>query len=260
MKALITGASCGIGREIARELARRGCDLVLCSRNAAALQAVADELAGTVNCTVVAQDLGSRDGVKNLYHKTKDLGINILVNNAGFGTFGPFAETDLETELDLIDLNVSAVHALTKLFLLDFKKRGDRCFILNVSSMAGFFAGPLFASYYASKNYVTRLTEALAVELKHARSNVLVSLLCPGPVHTNFGLRAGVGFGAAGTPIELVARNAVDGMFAGTLYIVPGILYKFLKFASAFLPTMLAAEIVGKLQGSKNLAKRYKKS
>ncbi|MCR5183625.1 MAG: SDR family oxidoreductase [Opitutales bacterium] len=259
MKALITGASCGIGREIARELARRGCDLILCSRNEAALKAVADEVAGTVSCEIVPMDLSTREGVKNLYQQTKNRGVNILVNNAGFGVFGPFVETDLEAELDLIDLNISALHALTKYFLLDFKNQRERCHILNVSSMAGFFAGPLFATYYASKNYVTRLTEALAVELKHSKSNISVSLLCPGPVHTNFGLRAGVGYGGAGTPIDVVAREAVDGMFAGKLHIVPGRLYKFLKFANAFLPTMIAAEIVGKLQGSKNLAHRYQK-
>lgn len=257
MKALITGASCGIGREIARELAKRGCDLILCSRDENALKTVAGELSGTVECTVVAQDLGSREGVKKLYDAVKNSGVNILVNNAGFGTFGPFVETDLEAELDLIDLNVSALHALTKLFLREFSARGnERCYILNVSSMAGFFAGPGFAAYYASKNYVTRLTEALSVELKHAGSNVSVSLLCPGPVHTNFGRRAGVSFGAAGTPIGLVAKNAVDGMFAGKLHIVPGALYKFLKFAAAFLPTMFCAEIAGFLQRSKKLAKR----
>lgn len=254
MKALITGASGGIGREIARVLAERGCELVLCSRDEAALTALAEEL--PVPCKVIALDLSVESNCRALYEATRNDGIDILVNNAGFGVFGAFDKTDLDAELNLIDLNIRAVHMLTKLFLRDFRERSTPCYIQNVSSMAGFFAGPLFASYYASKNYVTRLTEGLAEELRRECSRVSVSLLCPGPVSTGFGKRAGVSFGLSGTPIRKVAEEAVNGMFARKLYIIPGFSNRLLRVLGAVFTARFCARIVYRLQSAKKIAKR----
>lgn len=255
MKALITGASSGIGREIARVLAERGCELILCSRDANALQALAGEL--RVPCKTVALDLSVEENCRKLYEQTREDEIDILVNNAGFGVFGAFEKTDLDTELNLINLNIRAVHMLTKLFLPDFRRRPDKpCYILNVSSMAGFFAGPLFSSYYASKNYVTRLSEGIAEELRRERANVSISLLCPGPVPTDFGKRAGVSFGLAGMPVRVVAEAAVRGMFSRKLYIVPGVSNKILRLLGAFFPSRFSARIVYCLQSTKRLARK----
>lgn len=253
MKALVTGASSGIGREIARVLAERGCELILCSRDETALNAFAKEL--HVPCKVVALDLSVEENCRRLYELTREDGVNILVNNAGFGVFGAFEKTDLDAELGLINLNIRAVHMLSKLFLKDFRKRNDACYILNVSSMAGFFAGPLFSSYYASKNYVTRLTEGIAEELRRERSNVSVSLLCPGPVSTGFGKRAGVSFGLSGTPVRKVAADAVRGMFAGKLYVIPGFSNKILRLLGAIFTSRFCARIVYRLQSAKNIVK-----
>lgn len=253
MKALITGASGGIGREIAKVLAERGCELILCSRDKAALTALAEEL--PVRCKVVATDLSVEENCRKLYEQTRNDNVEILVNNAGFGVFGAFEKTDLDAELELINLNIRAVHVLTKLFLKDFRKRSGACYILNVSSMAGFFAGPLFSSYYASKNYVTRLSEGIAEELRRERANVSLSLLCPGPVPTGFGKRAGVSFGLSGTPVRFVAESAVRGMFARKLYIVPGVSNKLLRFLGAVFTSRFCARIVYSLQSAKKIVR-----
>ena len=254
MKALITGASSGIGREIARVLAEKGVELVLCSRNENALHELAAEL--KTPCRVVALDLSEPENCRKLHETTRADGIDILVNNAGFGVFGAFSETSLDSELECVRLNVCAVHILTKLFLADFRERGREAFILNVSSMAGFFPGPLFSTYYATKNYVSALTAGIAEELRRERSRVSVSLLCPGPVPTNFGARAGVSFGLSGTPVREVAELAVRGMFAGKLFIVPGRIFRALLFLSRFLPRALTARIVFRCQNSKSLLAR----
>lgn len=254
MKALITGASSGIGREIASVLAERGCELILCSRDADALNALAAKL--KVPCKVIAADLSVEENCRKLYEQTREDGVNILVNNAGFGVFGAFNKTDLDAELELINLNIRAVHMLSKLFLNDFRQRSEKCYVLNVSSMAGFFAGPLFSSYYASKNYVTRLSEGIYEELRREGSNVSVSVLCPGPVSTGFGKRAGVSFGLSGTPVRKVADAAVRGMFSRKLYIVPGVSNKLLRLLGAIFTSRFCARIVYRLQNAKQIVRR----
>ena len=161
MKALVTGASSGIGREIAKVLAERGYDLILTARRADRLRALADEL--PVKVEVIPADLTDRAQVMGLWELVKDQDIDILVNNAGRGLFGPFDETDLDIELSMLEVNIVALHILTKLFLPKMKARG-RGHILNVASSAAFLPGPLLSSYYASKAYVLRLTEAIHEE------------------------------------------------------------------------------------------------
>ena len=132
----------------------------------------------------------------------------MLVNSAGYGIFGEFDKTDLDDEIDMINVNVTALHILTKLFLRDFKKR-DKGYILNVASVAGFMTGPLLSSYYASKNYVVRLSLAIYEELRRSHSNVKITVLCPGPVDTNFNSRAGVNFSVKPVNADYVAEYAL---------------------------------------------------
>ena len=165
-QALVTGASSGIGRDIARELAGRGYSLILVARRGSRLHELAAEL--SVPCRIIAADLSSVDACKQLYRDTRSNDLEIVVNNAGFGLFGAFTETDLDTELRMIQTNVTAVHVLTKLFLRDFRTQNHGC-LLNVASSAGFMAGgPLMAAYYATKSYVLRLTQAIREELRRA--------------------------------------------------------------------------------------------
>lgn len=176
MKALITGATSGIGKAIAQELSRRGVSLILTGRNENALLQMQETL--PVHTEIIALDLAENQAPFTLYEFCKNKHVDILVNNAGFGVFGEFTETALQEELELLQVNVRALHILTKLFLRDFKKRNFGR-ILNVASSAGFLTGPLFFSYYASKNYVVRLSLAIAEELRREKSRVTISILCP---------------------------------------------------------------------------------
>ena len=191
MKALITGASSGIGKCMAYELAKRGIDLILVARDEEALNKIKNDV--RVNTKVIALDLQVSKNVFKLYDKVQNENIDILINNAGFGLFGLFSETDLDRELEMIDLNIKAYHILTKLFLKDFIKK-DSGYILNVCSSAGFMAGPRLSTYYATKNYVTKLSMAINEELRERKSKVSISALCPGPVNTNFNKVAGGGY------------------------------------------------------------------
>ena len=183
MKALITGASSGIGLEMARILSREGFELILVAREKEKLQKVQEELGKNVK--IVVADLSNESKLKELYVLCKNDKIDVLINNAGFGDCGKFTETDLSKELEMIDVNIKAVHVLTKLFLKDMKKRNSG-YILNVASMAAFAPGPLMATYYSTKAYVLRLTTSIYEELRRDKSKVVVSCLCPGPVKTNF--------------------------------------------------------------------------
>jgi short-subunit dehydrogenase len=231
MKALITGASGGIGRDIALILSRMGYDLILVSRNTEKLAQVKKHL--KTNVQIISADLSVEEECFALYKAVKEQDIEILVNNAGFGAFGPFWEVPLEQELNMLNLNVRAVHILTKLFLEEFRKK-DRGYILNVASSAGFLAGPLMATYYATKNYVLRLTEAIYEELRKDGSNVHISALCPGPVDTGFNDRAGVKFTLPGLRSFDVAKYAVEGMFANKVVLIPGVAMKLALIAEKF--------------------------
>lgn len=249
MRALITGASSGIGREMAKLLAARGCKLILAARREDRLNELAAEL--PTECRVVAVDLSDATACRALYESVRGPDLNVVVNNAGFGLFGPFTETDLDRELEMIDTNIRALHILTKLALKDFVKQG-RGYILNVASAAGYLPGPLMATYYASKNYVLRLTEAIREELRRAHSPVKVCALCPGPVDTEFNSVAGVRFSLAGIQPTRVAREALDGLFAGKGAVVPGLAMKAMVAARHFASDALLARITYHFQHKKN--------
>lgn len=249
MKALITGASSGIGRDMARELAKRGCDLILVARRVNRLEKIKNEITG-VSVETIECDVSTEENCTKLYNSVKDKGVDMLVNNAGFGLAGEFLSTDLNKELNMIKTNVVAVHMLTKLFLKDFAEK-DRGIILNVASSAAYMAGPYLSTYYATKNYVRRLTEAVYRELKEKNSNVSVSVLCPGPVNTEFNDVANVKFALKGLSSEYVARYAIEKALKGKLYIIPGLQMKLGVFLLRFIPNKLMLKISAHIQKKK---------
>ncbi len=248
MKALITGASSGIGRDMARVLDKLGYDLYLTSRNENELKKLCSEFK---NAKYYVHDLSKEKEAYKLYEEVKNEKIDFLINNAGFGLFGFFNETSLDTELEMIDVNVKAVHELTKLFLQDMTKR-DNGRILNVASSAGFYAGPYLNTYYATKNYVLKLTLAIYEELRIQKSNVKISVLCPGPVNTNFNNVAGGSFNTKGLSSKYVAKYAIDKALKNKLIIVPGFKMKMGLFFARFLPYKLQLKIIYKIQANKN--------
>ena len=250
MKVLVTGASSGIGRDLAREFAKRNFDLILVARNVERLEALKQELINDykVNVEYLSVDLSRRENCIDLHSKVKD--IDILVNNAGLGDFGEFSETELTKDFSIIDTNITSVHVLTKLYLKDMREKNSGK-ILNVASIAGFMPGPLMATYYASKNYVVRLSESIREELHKAKSNVKISILCPGPVKTNFNNVANVKFELYSLSSEYVARYTVEKLLKDKFYIVPGKMIKVGKFFSKIVPTSFVAKVCYKMQKRK---------
>lgn len=246
MKALVTGASSGIGRDIARELSKKGYDLVIVARNKERLEELKQEL--KTNVEVISLDLSKKENCIKLHEKVRD--IDVLINNAGFGDFGKFVDTDIEKEIQMIELNITSVNLLTKLYLKDMVKKNQGR-ILNVASIAGFMPGPLMATYYATKNYIVRLSEAIREELKKQKSDVKISILCPGPVKTNFNNVANVRFELHSLTSEYVAKYAVNKMLKNKFYIVPGLTIKVLKFLSKITPTPILAKCTYQMQKRK---------
>lgn len=248
MRALITGASSGIGYEMAKYLNELGHDLILVARDKEKLTQMQEEFAGDVK--IIVADLSIETKVKEVYILCKNEDIDILINNAGVGTCSSFEACDLNTDMDIINLNIKAVHTLTKLFLKDMKSN-NRGYILNVSSAAAFQAGPLMATYYASKAYVYRLSVALYEELRREKSKVVISCLMPGPVNTAFNEKAGVRVNLKLEDSKKVARLGIDQMFKGKLVVVTSFRMKFLIFFSKFLSTKWKARISYKIQSKK---------
>jgi len=253
MKALITGASSGIGRDMAKYLASKNIDLILVARRKEKLESLVKEL--RVNVKIIKMDLSVQENVYKLYEDTKKDKIDILINNAGFGLFGEFHETDLDTELKMIDVNIKAPHILTKLFLKDFIKK-DSGYILNVCSSAGFMAGPRLNTYYATKNYLTKLTMAINEELRQKKSKVSISALCPGPTSTEFNKVAKGKFSIKEARSEYVAKYGIDKMFDGKMIILPKLSMKLSNFGLRFIPyrlqLIIAYHIQMRKEGKKN--------
>ena len=247
MLILITGASSGIGRDMARYLSAEGHKLLLVARRKDRLSELANELK---DCEIFEVDLSAEENVFKLYEELKDRKIDVLINNAGFGAFGKFTDVPLERELEMIRTNTVCVHILTKLFVKDFAERNSG-YILNVASVAGFFAGPLLSCYYATKSYVLRLTEAINEEMRRDGKNVHLSVLCPGPVETEFNGVAGVSFGLNGLSSEYVAKYAIKKMFKGKTVIVPGFIIKTALFFRHFVPEKPLIKIMYNMQKRK---------
>lgn len=248
MKALITGASSGIGKNMAYVLANKGIDLILVARNKEEMLKIKENV--KVNVLVIELNLLKEKNVFKLYEMCKDENIDILINNAGFGLFGIFTEADLTRELEMIDLNIKAYHILTKLFLKDFVEK-DKGYILNVASSAGFMAGPRLSTYYATKNYVLKLTMAINEELRQSGSKVVVSALCPGPVNTNFNKVAMGEFSIKEASPKYVAEYAIDKMFKKKMIIVPTLRIKLGIFLLRLIPYRLQLIYCYHIQGKK---------
>ena len=271
MKALITGASSGIGKDMAKILNQKGYNLVLVARDIEKLEQTKKELEksdqneqtiennkiekayknskkATNKIEIIQMDLSEEQNCIELANKVKD--IDILINNAGFGDCGRFSETDLNKDISMIKTNVIAYHILTKLYLKEMKKKNSGK-ILNVASIAGFMPGPLMATYYATKNYIVRLSEAIREELKKEKSKVQISILCPGPVETNFNKVANVKFSLREANSMQVAKYAIKKLEKGKFYIVPGIDVKLARFGAKIAPSNFVAKITYKVQKRK---------
>ncbi len=248
MKALITGATSGIGKCMAEYLSSLGWELIVTGRNEKALSELKEKL--PTNVLTISADLSDKNEVFKVYNFCRKHDIDLLVNNAGFGIFGEFDATDLNDEINMINVNIVALHILTKLFLRDFKKK-NRGTILNVASSAGFLTGPLLSSYYASKNYVVRLSLAIARELKNSKSKVKISVLCPGPVDTQFNKRAGVVFSLKPASPVFVARYGIDNALKGKTIIIPTFLVKAGVEFSKLLPEEMISAVTYHIQKKK---------
>ncbi len=248
MKALITGATSGIGMSMAKYLCSMGWELVLTGRNKNALEKLKSEL--NTNVYIIPADLSEKEEVFKVYHYCKLHDIDMLINNAGYGIFGRFDETDIEDELNMLNVNITALHILTKLFLRDFKKK-NRGIILNVASSAGFMIGPLLSSYYASKNYVVRLSLAIAQELKKTKSKVRISIFCPGPVDTNFNNRAGVVFSVKPISADFAAKYAIDNALSGRTVIIPTFKMKLGVLGAKLAPEKILSSVTYTIQKKK---------
>lgn len=248
MKALITGASSGIGKSMAVYLAQMNIDLIIVARREEKLLELKESL--DVDVKVIKADLSKKEECFNLYETVKNENIDIIINNAGFGICGEFLSTDLKKEIELISTNITAVHILTKLFLKDFVSKNSG-FILNVASSAAFLPGPLLSSYYASKAYVLRLGQAINEELKKNKSNIRISTLCPGPVKTEFDKVANVKFSMNGLSADFVAKYAIDKMFIKKEVIIPGCLMKILRPLQKIMPEKMLTKTAYKIQRKK---------
>ena len=225
--ALITGASSGIGLELAHLFARDGYRLVLVARNRGALRELGDDLQArySTEVRISPKDLAHPASPGELFQELQEAGIvlDVLVNNAGFGESGPFLNTDWGNEAEMLQVNIVALTHLTKLFLPQIRAREGK--LLNVASVAGFLAGPYMSVYYATKAFVLHFSEAIAEEL--SGTGTTVTCLCPGPVETNFQKRAHVGGSGSGrgtllVDVRDVARLGYDGMKQGKRVVIPG--------------------------------------
>lgn len=250
MKALVTGASSGIGLEMAKYLASKNIDLILVARRKDKLEELKKEL--NVKVKIIPLDLAEFDNVELLYNEVRKDNIDILINNAGFGLFGEFDKTDIKREMNMINVNIKQLHYLTKMFLKDFIKK-DSGYILNVASSAAFLSGPKLSTYYATKNYVSRLSEAIYEELRRKKSNVHISVLCPGPVDTEFNDVANCTFSSKPATSKYVAKYAIDQMFKNKLIIIPTFRMKVLLFFSKFVPKKLLLRITYNVQNKKDI-------
>ena len=248
MKALVTGASSGIGYSIARCLSNIGYDLIIVARRKDCLLNLKKEC--KTNVEIITMDLSIISNVYKLYEKTKRHDIDILVNNAGVGLYGEFYDIDLQKEMDMLRLNIGATNILTKLYLKDMVKK-NKGKILNVSSIFGFMPGPLMSSYYASKAYITSISRAINMELKMKNINVSISTLCAGAVDTNFNSDLGISFFIPPSSSEKVAKYSINKLLKNKEIIVPGIINKFVYVLNKIIPNRISRYIVYMSQNGK---------
>lgn len=247
MRALITGASSGIGFEFAKQLSEIGYNLILVSRDEKKLKKISQKF--KTNIEIIALDLSKEENAKKLYELTKGR-VDFLINNAGYGIFGKFIETNLKDELNMIDLNLKTYHILTKLFLKEMVNNNNGR-ILNVASAAAFQPGPLLSSYYSTKAYVYNLSAAIYEELRRMKSGVKISVLCPGPVDTGFNKRANTNFNMPALKSDDVVKYTLKKVYQNKFLIVPGFIMKVAIFLNRLLPRKLMLKITYTIQNKK---------
>lgn len=246
--ALITGASSGIGRDIARNLHHDGYKLILVGRNLNRLNELKEEFNN--DDIVISCDLSIENNCYELYQKVKDYNISLLINNAGFGAFGFFDEIDYKIEKKMVLTNDLAPHLLMKIFLKDFMTNNEGK-IVNICSSASFYPGPLMATYYASKSYLYRLSLALQEELRRKKSKVKILIVCPGPVKTNFQDVADVRFVLGAVTSEYIARKTCQAIRKNKKILIPTFTMKCGKFFSHFCSDRFLAKIAYNFQRRK---------
>ncbi len=249
MKALVTGASSGIGLEISKYLVEIGYDVVGIGRNEKNLINLNNELGKKFSYLI--KDLSNYEEVIQIYEETKNENIDFLINCAGIGSYGDFISSDLNSDIQMLNVNVMALHILTKLYLKDMI-RNNKGYILNISSLSGFMPGPLMAEYYATKAYVTNLTLAIREEIKYLKNNnTIISVGCPGPVNSNFNNKLNVIFKEKPLSSKYVAKYMIDQCLKGKMIIVPGLRNKMARIFSKILSTKILLKFVYNIQNSK---------
>ena len=262
---LITGASGGIGYELSKVFSKNGYNLVLVSRNKQRLEVIAKELENQydIQAKVIPKDLSKSSAPQELYDDmvANGIDIDVLVNNAGFAINGKFTGFSADKNMELIQLNITSLTLLCKLFGTDMVKRRSGS-ILNVASTAAFQAGPLMSTYYASKAYVLLLSEALNNEL--AQDGINVTVLCPGPTHTEFAVRADMSSTKiANVPWVMsateVAEIGFSGLMKGKNIVIPGLMNKLLAFSVRFTPRSVMTLIIRYLNQKEVVSEVHKK-
>ncbi|MCL2862742.1 MAG: SDR family oxidoreductase [Methanimicrococcus sp.] len=255
--ALITGASSGIGRELAKVFAGNGYDLILTARNEKKLGTLKDKLEAKygIKAFVIIKDLSQKDAAQDVFNEVGKAGlsVDVLVNNAGFGDYKRYADADWWKQFDIVQVNILALMQMTRLFLPQMIQKGDGK-ILNMASMAAFAPGPFMSVYYASKAFVLSFSEALAAELKG--SGVTVTAVCPGPTKTGFEEAAGSGARklfdtAKRASAKKVALFSYQATMSGKIVAVPGFKYKIAASGQKILPRRAVSAFILKLQGEK---------
>ncbi|MBS4803308.1 MAG: SDR family oxidoreductase [Clostridium sp.] len=246
--ALITGATTGIGYELAKLYAKDKINLILVARNDEKLREVKEELSlYDIMVYTISLDLAEDNSCEKVldFVNKNNLSVDILINNAGMGSFGYLSEIEMEKELKLIDVNIRALTEITKIFLPIMIGHGEGA-IMNVASTAAFCAGPKMATYYASKAYVLNFTEALYEELRD--TEIKISCLCPGPVKTSFQEKSGIRKNEAAKKALMtakeVAKVAYKDFNKGKLIIVPGFKNKIIILLNKFIPRSLSRKII----------------
>lgn len=247
--AVITGASSGIGSEFAKRLAKEGYPLVLVARRRDRLEALKENL--PTECMVKVADLSNLEECRQIGEELAALKVEVFINNAGFGFCSETLNCEDDVELNMIDVNIKALHFLTKIILRSMVKR-NKGYILNVASSAGLLpAGPFMSTYYATKAYVTSYTRGVAEELRRRKSKVYIGCLCPGPVDTEFNKVASVEFGLKGITADVCANYAVTQMWKRKVTIVPTLKMKVAVVAGKLIPTKWYVRIAANQQKKK---------
>lgn len=248
MKCLVTGASSGIGKDMSKVLSDLGYQVIMVSSNKEKLEHASSEVS---NSKIYVADLSNDNDVNNLCDFILEEKPEVVINNAGFGAFGFFNEVDINKELEMIKVNVTSVHKITRT-CLKYMEGVNNPYILNVASLAGLMpGGPMLSAYYATKSYVRSYTLGIYKELRKEKKNINISVLCPGPVNTNFNKVAGGHFSVKSLSSEYVARYSIKKMFRKKLVIIPGMSSKLAFFFSRLLPIKLILSIAYKIQHKK---------